>query len=161
MQRGRRDDRTLLARLRARSPWPFRHREQPKLDAGLLILRIAVGITFVAHGIDKLVDLSSATEFFDALGLPLAGWLAPLVGVAETSGGVLLIVGLATPLAGLALGGDMLVAFLTAHAEHGFFVTDGGGEFVLLLGAACIALAATGAGRISLDRCTAARNARG
>lgn len=134
MQRGRRDDRTLLARLRARSPWPFRHREQPKLDAGLLILRIAVGITFVAHGIDKLVDLSSATEFFDALGLPLAG---------------------------LALGGDMLVAFLTAHAKHGFFVTDGGGEFVLLLGAACIALAATGAGRISLDRCTAARNARG
>jgi putative oxidoreductase len=71
--------------------------------------------------------------------------------VTETLGGILLIVGLLTPAAGLALAIDMLVAALTAHADKGFFADKGGYEFVLLLGAACVALVMAGAGRFSAD----------
>ena len=42
-------------------------------------------------------------------------------------------------LAGLALASDMLVALLTAHIGNGFFVDEGGGEFVIVLGGASLA----------------------
>lgn len=151
MRRGRRIDRVLHARLRAERPLPFRHREKPAIDAGLAIVRVAVGVTFLAHGVDKLVDLTAATAFFDSLGLPLPGWLAPLVAGLEVVGGLALILGFATPLAGVALAGDMVVAYLTAHLGHGFFVSEGGGELVLLLAATSAALVCTGAGRYSVD----------
>ena len=64
------------------------------------------------------------------------------------AGGPLLIAGLATPLAGVALAGDMFVALVTDHIHHGFFA-DGGIELVLLLGGASAVLALTGAGHFS------------
>ena len=42
---------------------------------------------------------------------------------------------------GLALAGDMLVALVTAHIDHGFFVDEGGFELVLLLGGASVTIA--------------------
>jgi putative oxidoreductase len=123
----------------------------PLPSAGLLVLRLVVGVTFVLHGIDKLGDMSGTEQFFASLGIPAPGLMAPFVAVTETVGGVLLIVGLATPLVGLALAGDMLVALLTAHVDQGFFVGEGGFELVLLLGGASLAIALTGAGRFSID----------
>jgi putative oxidoreductase len=120
-------------------------------SAGLLLLRLVVGLTFLLHGIDKLVDMSGTEQFFASLDIPAPGLMAPLVAVTETVGGMLLIVGLATPLVGLALTGDMLVALLTAHVGQGFFVEGGGFELVLLLGGASLAIAFTGAGRYSVD----------
>jgi putative oxidoreductase len=118
---------------------------------GLLVLRLALGVTFVLHGIDKLGDLSGTEQFFASLDIPAAGLMAPLVAITETLGGALLIAGLLTPLVGVALAIDMLVALVTAHIESGFFASDGGIELVLVLGAAALALAATGPGRFSLD----------
>jgi putative oxidoreductase len=120
-------------------------------SAGLLVLRVVVGVTFLVHGLDKLVDLTSAEQFFASLGIPAPGLTAPFVAITETVGGVLLIAGLATPLVGAALAIDMLVALLTAHIGEGFFASDGGIELPLLLvgGSLCIGLA--GAGRFSLD----------
>ena len=120
-------------------------------NAGLLALRVVVGVTFVLHGLDKLGDLSSAEQLFVSLGIPLPGLMAPFVAVTETVGGVLLIAGLATPLVGAALAIDMLVALLTAHLGQGFFARDGGIELPLLLGGASVAIALAGAGRFSLD----------
>jgi putative oxidoreductase len=120
-------------------------------SAGVLVLRIVVGVTFVAHGLDKLADLSSAEQFFASLDIPAPGLTAPFVAVTETVGGVLLIAGLATPLVGAALAIDMFVALLTAHIGHGFFVSDGGIELALLLGGASLGIALAGAGRFSLD----------
>jgi putative oxidoreductase len=120
-------------------------------SAGVLLLRVIVGVTFVAHGLDKLADLSSAAQFFASLDIPAPGLMAPFVAVTETVGGVLLIAGLATPLVGAALATDMLVALLTAHLGQGFFARDGGIELPLLLGGASVAIALTGAGRFSLD----------
>ncbi len=119
--------------------------------AGLLVLRAVVGVTFLAHGLDKLLDPSGAERFFASLGIPAPGLMAPLVAVTETVGVVLLIAGLLTPLVGAALAIDMLVALLTAHIGNGFFVADGGIELTLLLGGASLGLALAGAGRFSLD----------
>jgi putative oxidoreductase len=121
------------------------------VNAGLLVLRLVVGVTFLLHGIDKLGDISGTEQLFSSLDIPAPGVMAPFVAVTETVGGVLLMVGLATPLTGLALAGDMLVALLTQHVGHGFFVEGGGVELVLLLGGACLAIALMGAGRFSVD----------
>jgi putative oxidoreductase len=118
---------------------------------GLLALRVVVGMTFLLHGLDKLSDTAGTEQLFASLAIPAPAVAGPFVAVTEAAGGLLLLAGLATPLAALALTGDMLVAFLTAHLGHGFFVADGGAELVLLLGGASLALAFTGAGRLSVD----------
>lgn len=121
------------------------------LSAGLLALRAVVGVTFLLHGLDKLRRPAETKAFFAALGVPAPGVTGPSVGLTETAGGAALIGGLATPVAGLALAGDMSVALATAHIHKGFFVENGGPELVLLLGGASLALALTGAGRFSAD----------
>jgi putative oxidoreductase len=120
-------------------------------DLGLLLLRAVVGVSFVAHGVDKLADLAAAERFFDTTGLPAPSVVAPAIAVLETVGGALIIFGLATPLVALLLAGDMIGALLTVHLDQGFFVEEGGFELVLLLGSACLALALAGAGRYSAD----------
>ena len=120
-------------------------------SAGLLSLRIAVGVTFLLHGLDKLSDISGTEQFFASLAIPAAGLVAPLVAVTETVGGLLLIAGLATRLAGAALTVNMSVALATAHDDLAFFVSEGGIELEALLAGASLALALAGAGRFSLD----------
>jgi putative oxidoreductase len=120
-------------------------------SAGLLVLRLVVGATFLVHGLDKLIDLTEAERFFAAQSIPIPGVMAPLVAATETVGGGLLIAGLATPLVAAALAIDMLVALLTTHIDQGFFAADGGMELVLLLGVASLAIALAGPGRFSID----------
>jgi putative oxidoreductase len=120
-------------------------------DAGLLILRVVVGGTFLVHGLDKLIDLSATESYFASLDIPAPGLMAPFVAATETVGGALLLLGLTTRLVALALAGDMLVALLTEHIGDGFFVNEGGSEFVLVLGSASLALVLTGAGSFSVD----------
>jgi putative oxidoreductase len=121
------------------------------VSAGLLVLRLVVGVTFLLHGLDKLGDLSGTEEFFASLEIPAPALMAPFVALTETAGGLLLIVGFATPLVGVALAVDMLVALVTAHIDEGFFAADSGIEPVLLLGGASLAVVLTGAGRFSAD----------
>jgi putative oxidoreductase len=120
-------------------------------SAGLLVLRLVVGVTFLLHGLDKLGDSDAAERFFASLDIPAPSVVAPFVGLTETGGGLLLIAGLGTPLVGAALGIDMLVALATAHDDVVFFVAVGGIELELLLAGASFAVALTGAGRFSAD----------
>jgi putative oxidoreductase len=128
-------------------------------DWGLLILRVALGLVFLAHGWPKLnpngpmKGPAGVAGFFKQVGIPaplLAAWVVALL---ETAGAVLLIVGLATRLLGLAFAIDMLVAILLVVRKHKGFTTTGGAgwEFEFILGAAALALALTGAGSIALD----------
>jgi putative oxidoreductase len=133
-----------VVRLASQAPYP---------DAGLLALRLVVGLTFLVHGIDKLANPSGAEHFFASLDIPAPALVAPFVGVTETVGGALLIAGLATPLAAAALTIDMLVALATAHVgkHFSFFAKNGGIELELLLAAACVTIVLAGAGRLSVD----------
>ena len=117
----------------------------------MLVLRLVVGTTFLLHGLDKLGDPSYWEHFFAAHSIPAPAVMAPVIGATETVGGVLLIVGLATPPVAAALTVDMLVALFTTHIDHGFFVANGGFELVLLLAGASLALALAGPGRYSVD----------
>lgn len=119
--------------------------------AGLFALRAMLGIVFLIHGFDKLGDLTGTEQYFDSLGIPAPGLMAPLATFTEIIGGALLILGLLTPLVCVGLAIDMTVALIAQHADSGFFATDGGYEYVLVLGVACLALIATGPGAWSLD----------
>ena len=72
-------------------------------------------------------------------------------GLAELGGGLLIALGLLTPLAAAAIAIVMLNAIVTVHWRNGFFTAAGGYEFNLLVFTAAVATAATGPGRFSLD----------
>ena len=122
-------------------------------DAALLVARVAVGIVFTAHGWQKLRDFghTGTTQSFDAMGVPLPSVSAYYSTWVELLGGVALILGVLTPIAGLLLFFDMLGAFLIVHAGNGIFSSEGGYEAVLTLGAISLALVLAGAGRFSVD----------
>jgi putative oxidoreductase len=128
------------------------------MSYGLLLLRVAVGLTFAAHGAQKLFGwfggpgMQGAAGFVRSLGFrPPTPWVW-LLALAEFFGGLGLAFGLLTPLVALVLAIDMLVAIWTVHWQNGFFAGNGGLEFPLALGVAATALAFTGPGRFSIDR---------
>lgn len=123
----------------------------------LLPLRLAVGVVFVAHGSQKLFGwfdgggIEGTSGFFEGLGLAPAAFWAVSAGLAEFLGGVLLILGLFTRLAGLLIAGVMATAIFMVH-RNAFFVGEGGMEFALTLFTAALAFLIAGADRFSLDR---------
>ncbi|WP_025133473.1 DoxX family protein [Leucobacter sp. PH1c] len=129
---------------------------------GLLLLRVVAGGIFAAHGLQKLLEftLAGTTASFEAMGVPAAVIVAPAVALLETFGGVLLVIGGFTRTVGLLLALDMVGALVLVHASAGLWVDGGGFEFVAVLGAAALALALTGPGRISIDALLSKRTAR-
>jgi putative oxidoreductase len=85
------------------------------------------------------------------LGFPLGRRHALMAGLAETGGGLLLAVGLLTPLAAALIFSAMLVDTLTVHIKKGFFAQNGGYEYTLVLGVAALSIAFTGPGSLSVD----------
>jgi putative oxidoreductase len=85
------------------------------------------------------------------MGLRPGRFNAWLAGLAECVGGLLIALGLVTPLGAAALIGVMTVAVVTVHLRNGFFATQNGFEFNLVMAAAAFALAGVGAGGWSLD----------
>lgn len=128
-------------------------------DVGLLLGRVVLGAVFVVHGYKKFDDgIGGVQGFFASLDIPLPEASAVAVASIEIGGGLLLIVGALTSLAGGLLSLAMLGAAYYAHRDA-FFVTDGGYEFVLVLAAFAAVLALVGAGRFSVDERLAARSA--
>ncbi|SDB80087.1 putative oxidoreductase [Raineyella antarctica] len=119
----------------------------------LLVSRVILGIILVAHGYQKFAEwtLAGTTQAFAGMGVPLPAVSATFAAVVELVGGILLVVGAFTPIVGLLVFLDMLGAALLVHLSNGIFVGDGGWELVGAIGAGALALAATGAGRWSVD----------
>jgi putative oxidoreductase len=127
------------------------------MNIGLLLLRLVVGLTMASHGTQKLFGwfggygLAGTGGFMESLGFVPGRRAAFFAGLSEVLGGLLLALGLVTPLAAAVILAVMLVAVVTVHLGKGFFATGGGYEYNLVLAAAAIGLAFTGPGRWSLD----------
>ncbi|MFC9331625.1 DoxX family protein [Kitasatospora sp. NPDC057015] len=125
-------------------------------DTGLLLLRLALGLTMAAHGGQKLFGwfggggIDGTGQFFTTVGYPAGRTMAVVAGLTETFGGLALAAGLLTPLAGAALVGTLVNA-LAVRWGGGFFAPKGV-EYELLLTAAATALTLTGPGRLAVDR---------
>ena len=127
------------------------------MDVGLLVMRLVLGVIFIGHGAQKLFGsfggphISGFAKMLGQLGIKPALPMAILAGLSESIGGILVILGLLTPLAALALIVVMIVAVLTVHLKKGFFNTNGGYEFNLALAGMALTLLIAGAGAYSLD----------
>lgn len=125
-------------------------------DWGLLLLRLGAGGVLAAHGAQKLFGwfggggIEGTGQFMESVGYVPGRRNAMTAGLAETGGGILLALGLATPAAGAAAAGAMAGAS-AVHAPNGFFNQEGGFEYAATLGLTAAGLAVTGPGRLSLD----------
>jgi putative oxidoreductase len=118
---------------------------------GTVLLRLAVGLVFMAHGWAKLNGPLGTPEGFNIEGW---GWPYPvvwawIVALVEMFGGLLVIVGLFTRVAAALIAAVMVVAILQVKLERGFV---GGFEFDFALLMIALSLVVTGAGRLSVDR---------
>jgi putative oxidoreductase len=115
----------------------------------LFILRVALALIFIYHGYPKLVHANEGMrEFFVLHGLP--AYFVSVAGILECFGSLLLLVGLFTRPAALLLAAEMVVAIWKVHSGHGGLVVKEY-EFPLTVAAACLLLATTGAGTLSMD----------
>lgn len=117
----------------------------------LLLLRLAMGIIFVHYGYPKLfVHPRSSVAWFTQHGFP--GYFSYISGVLELFGGMLLIAGLFTRVAGLLLAVEMAVALWRVHRLLADPLAVQNYQFPLMMCVAALALAAVGAGAFSLDQ---------
>jgi putative oxidoreductase len=115
---------------------------------GLLLLRLALGVVFVYHGVTKFQNMEATIGFFASLGLGAA--IAWAVTIVETLGGAALLLGVGTQVAGVVLALVMLGAIITVKGAMGF--SNGGYEFDLVLLLALLAVVFTGPGRYTVRK---------
>jgi putative oxidoreductase len=126
------------------------------VNTGLLVLRLVIGLLLVGHGSQKLFGLfggpglAGAGGFFDTLGFRPGKPMAVVAGISEAGAGVLLALGLLTPLASAAVIGTLVVAG-SVHVAVGVWAQNGGYELPLLYITGAAVLAFTGPGAYSLD----------
>jgi putative oxidoreductase len=122
-----------------------------QIDMATLILRLSLGIMFIAHGLLKVMvfTLPGTVGFFESVGFP--GWMAYVVTFAEIGGGALLILGFETRKVAMALI-PVLLGAVYVHLGNGwvFSSANGGWEYPAFLVVATIVMALLGSGRYAL-----------
>ncbi len=127
------------------------------MDLALFALHVIVGLTLAAHGAQKLFGafggsgLEATGRSFEKMGLRPGRVHAAFAGGGEFFGGVALALGLLLPFAATIAIAVMVAAILKVHLRNGFFVTNGGFEYNLVLIVTFFALAGAGGGSWSLD----------
>jgi putative oxidoreductase len=127
------------------------------MEAGLFLIHAVVGGFVAAHGSQKLFGilggygLEGTGQYLEGFGLRPGKLFAFAAGSAELVGGLAFAAGFFTPGAAALIAATMLVAARTDHAGKGFWIYNGGNEYVLTNTAVVIALAFYGAGEWSAD----------
>ena len=115
----------------------------------LLLLRCGLALVFLFHGYPKFFGKTEVwVSAFERIGLP--GYFVYIAGAIEVVGGLMLLFGLYTSLAGLLLLLDMCAAIWKYNFSEGLYAVREY-ELPLVLGLAALTLATTGAGRFSID----------
>jgi putative oxidoreductase len=128
-----------------------------EVDVGLLILRLALGLLIIAHGTQKAfgwfhgMGPAATAELFDTWAFRPSRAMVYLASATECFGGLLMVLGLATPLATAMLVGTLSVACVP-NLANGLWAARGGYELPLLYAAIAVAVGFTGGGRYSVDR---------
>jgi len=128
------------------------------MDIGIFIIRVFFGLAIAAHGTQKLFawfgghGIKGTGGFFEVIGFRPGAAFATAAGLSEMGGGLLLTLGLLTPIGAAAVLSAMLVAMVSVHSKNGFFAAGNGIELPFLYAVAAFGIALTGAGAISLDR---------
>jgi putative oxidoreductase len=111
-------------------------------------IRLVAGVIFVSFGIGKFTDHASEMTSFLHYGVPLAGVSVWGVGLVETIGGVMLVLGVFTRWAAAALAADMIGVIATAGRVDGGLLNLGLAPLLLV---GMLVLLWTGPGVLSLD----------
>ncbi|MFC1658291.1 DoxX family protein [Candidatus Omnitrophota bacterium] len=125
-------------------------------NIAILFLRVALGVIFLAHGLQKLVGafggggIEGVSRMMQGLHFAPANFWAWVVALVESVGGLFLILGVLPRLSAALIAVVMVVAIAKVHFANGLFAAKGGFEFALLILATCLFFIATGAGKFSL-----------
>lgn len=128
------------------------------LDWGILVLRLGIGIMFVAHGLQMAFGLFGGpgvkgfSGMLSSLGFFPAIFWSYLASYTVLVGGFLLILGVQTRLAAALLLIFILTAAIKVHLSKGFFLSNGGFEYTFVIAATCLALILLGSGKFSIFR---------
>jgi putative oxidoreductase len=115
----------------------------------LLALRLTLGAIMIGHGYHKVNGhLHEHANFVASLHLP--AWLGYVSSFTEFLGGILVLLGLCTRIAALAICINLAVAIFKVHLPHGL-LGPGGYEFPLALATIAFSLIFFGAGPIAID----------
>ena len=140
---------------------------QTRNDLVLTLCRLILGIVFFAHGAQKVLGwfggygFSGTVGAFTKMGMPVA--LVYFVMFVEFVGGLSMILGCLSRLAGLGITALMLGAIMMVHIHNGLFMNWSGNqkgegfEFHLLAIALAVVIMIGGAGALSLDRAISAK----
>ncbi|MDD5115702.1 MAG: DoxX family protein [Candidatus Omnitrophica bacterium] len=126
------------------------------LNWGALVLRLGLGIMFMAHGLQKSFGLFDGpgikgfAGMLSGLGFAPAIFWACLAAYTELIGGLLLILGVQVRLCALLLFILIVVAGIKVHLAKGFFLSNGGFEYTFIIASICLALIFLGAGKFSV-----------
>ena len=118
-------------------------------DFGLLLLRFATGATLIQAGLIKALDFDTTVAFLESGGWRMPTFAAALVTATETAGGVLLVLGLLTPIAACGALAAMIDAWAVNVSDGAFWSQPFNVPFMVAF--AATALLFTGAGTYSLD----------
>ena len=124
------------------------------MNLAMLLLRVGIGLTFAAHGYGKIFQggrIPGTAGWFDSMGMKpgkLHAWMAALT---EISTGLLLALGLLTPLAAAGMVGVMVVAAWTVHRHNGFMIVREGWEYTFVLALVAVTVATLGPMEWSVD----------
>ncbi|MDD5691988.1 MAG: DoxX family protein [Candidatus Omnitrophica bacterium] len=128
------------------------------LDWGTLVLRLGIGIMFVAHGLQMAFGLFGGpgvkgfAGMLSGLGFVPAIFWSYVAAYTTLIGGFLLIAGIQARGAAALLLIFIVTAALKVHLSKGFFLSNGGYEYTFVIAASCLALILLGPGKFSIFR---------